>query len=119
MKWWTENVWSVGKWKKMINYNIEKLKLLPLHNELEKMNMRSFGNGARSYKDAKQGYDYIERNEVYLDNIWSSLYGHIDHNWCYFIAVLYKFISATACHENKNQRSIFIQFVPLEAVICL
>lgn len=53
----------------MINYNIEKLKLLPLHNELEKMNMRSFGNGGRSYKDAKQGYDYIERNEVYLDNI--------------------------------------------------
>lgn len=80
------------------------------------MNTRSFQNGARSYKDAKQGYDYIERNGVYLDNIWSSLCGHIDHNWCYFIAVLYKFISASASHEQKNQRSIFIQFAPLEAV---
>lgn len=96
-----------------------KLKHLPLHNELEKLNTRSFQNGARSYKDAKQGYDYIERNGVYLDNIWSSLCGHIDHNWCYFIAVLYKFISASASHEQKNQRSIFIQFAPLEAVICL
>lgn len=76
------------------------------------MNTRSFQNGARSYKDAKQEYDYIERNGVYLDNIWSSLCRHIDHNWCYFIAVLYKFISASASHEQKNQRSIFIQFAP-------
>lgn len=112
MKSWTENVWPVGKLKKKWLISVAKLKHLPLHNELEKLNTRSFQNGARSYKDAKQGYDYIERNGVYLDNIWSSLCGHIDHNWCYFIAVLYKFISASASHEQKKSKINFYSICP-------
>ena len=64
-----------------------------------------------------RAFIWLQR-KVHLDNIWSSLCGHIDHNWCYFIVVLYKFISAVACNEKIKDQFLFNLSPPRQSFVC-